>query len=65
MPPITDEAKYLAKIGQVSSFSGQMVSMGTWCRFKVDIDGVTYEDNGYNEGRNSLQRTFGYDFRLP
>ena len=31
MPPITDEAKYLARSGQVSSFSGQMVSMGTWC----------------------------------
>jgi len=62
MPPVDDVAIERARLGRIAAFSGDMVSMGTWCRFKVDIDGVTYEDNGYGEGRNSLMETFGYDF---
>ena len=62
MPPVDDIAIANARLGRIAAFSGDMVSMGTWCRFKVDIDGVIYEDNGYGEGRNSLMKTFGYDF---
>jgi len=62
MPPITDEAKQLAREGKIAGFSGIMVSMGSWCRFKTDINGVTYEDNGYGEGANSLMKAFEYDF---
>lgn len=62
MPPITDEAKKLAREGKIAGFSGIMVSMGSWCRFKTDINGVTYEDNGYGEGANSLMKAFEYDF---
>ena len=62
MPPITDEAVKAAREGKIAGFSGIMVSMGSWCRFKTDINGVTYEDNGYGEGANSLMKAFEYDF---
>lgn len=61
-PPPGPSSVELSRSGQVDRFQSLVESMGIHPKFKVTINGKTYEDPNYGQGVPKFMQDYGYDY---